>query len=113
MYTLMRNTGSSVGISVLQAMTIRNGATVHARLIEQVRPDNPALNAAMPGFDFNVPVQVARLNALITQQASMVAYIDSFWFLFIVTLAAMPLLLLLRKPAKSAGGGGDVPLHVD
>jgi len=112
MFTLIRNTGSAVGISVLQAMTIGNGATVHARLTEAVRPDNPALNAAMPGFDFNVPVQVARMNALITRQASMVSYVDSFWFLFILTCAAMPLLALLRKPPKAAGGS-DAPLHMD
>ncbi len=111
MFTLIRNTGSAVGISVLQALTIRNGATVHARLIEAVRPDNPALRAAMPGFDFNAPMQVARINALITRQASMVSYIDSFRFLFILTLAAMPLLVLLRKPAKASGG--DVHVHMD
>jgi len=113
MFTLIRNTGSAVGISVLQAMTSRNADTVHARLTEAVRPDNPALNAAMPGFDFNVPLQVARINALITRQASMVSYIDAFWFLCVVTLAVMPLLLLLRKPPKSVGGSQDVAVHMD
>src|SRR3546814_20875465 len=39
MFTLIRNIGSSIGISVLQAMTIRNAATVHSRLVETVRPD--------------------------------------------------------------------------
>ncbi len=112
MFTLIRNIGSAIGISVLQALTIRNAATVHARLAESVRPDNPVLAQASPGFDFTVPMMVARMNAAITRQASMVSYIDSFWFLFVVTLGVMPLLLLLRKPGKAAGGD-DMPLHVD
>ena len=110
MFTLIRNIGSAIGISVLQAMTIRNTATVHARLAETVRPDNPVMAQAMPGFDFNIPLQVARLNAAITQQASMVAYIDDFWFLFVLTLIAIPMLLLLRSPKRAAG---DLHIHMD
>src|SRR3546814_42109 len=91
MFTLIRNIGSAIGISALQAMTVRNASTVHSRLVEGIRPDNPALSIAAPGFDFNVPESVARMNAEITRQASMVSYIDAFWFLFIVsiTLALM------------------------
>ena len=110
MFTLIRNIGSAIGISVLQVMTIRNTATVHARLSEGVRPDNPVMAQAMPDFDFDVPAQVARLNAAITRQASMVAYIDAFWFLFVLTLCAIPMLLLLRAPSRSAG---DLNIHMD
>src|SRR3546814_5586483 len=60
-----------------------------------IRPDNPALSSAAPGFDFNVPESVARMNAEITRQASMVSYIDAFWFLFIVSLAVAPMVLLM------------------
>ena len=86
MFTLIRNIGSAISISVLQALTIRNTATVHARLVEAVRPDNPVMAQALPGFDFDVPLQVARLNAEITRQASMVSYIDTFWFLCVLSL---------------------------
>ncbi|QJU60091.1 DHA2 family efflux MFS transporter permease subunit [Sphingomonas sp. AP4-R1] len=112
MFTLIRNIGSAIGISVLQAMTIRNAATVHSRLVETIRPDNPVMAQAAPSFDFGTPVLVARMNAAITRQASMVSYIDAFWFLFLITLAVMPLLLLLRKPKKADAGDG-VALHLD
>ncbi len=111
MFTLIRNIGSAIGISVLQVMSIRNTAIVHSRLVEGVRPDNPVLAKASPGFDFTLPAQVARMNAEITRQASMVGYIDAFWFLFILTLAAIPMLLLMRTPRKSAAD--DLPLHMD
>src|SRR3546814_10057297 len=39
MFTLIRNIGSAIGISALQAMTVRNASTVHSRLVEGIRPD--------------------------------------------------------------------------
>lgn len=111
MFTLIRNIGSAIGISVLSAMTTRNTAIVHSRLVEGVRPDNPVMAAAQPGFDFTLPQSVAQLNAAITRQASMVAYVDAFWLLFLLTLAAIPMLLLMRGPQKSSTD--NIPLHVD
>ncbi len=111
MFTLIRNIGSAIGISVLQAMTIRNTATVQARLVATIRPDDPRLASASPGFDFTAPLQLAHMNAEVTRQAAMVAYVDAFWFLFLVTLAALPLLLLLRKPASKSKV--ETQVHLD
>ena len=41
---------------------------------------------------------MAMVNAEINRQAAMVAYIDDFWLMMWVTLAAVPLVLLLRPP---------------
>ena len=110
MFTLIRNIGSAIGISVLQAMTIRNAHTVHARLMEGIRPDNPALQRNMPGFDFNSAGALGRLNAEVTRQASMVSYIDAFHFLFITTLFVAPLILFMRPPKA----GSKAPtVHMD
>jgi DHA2 family multidrug resistance protein len=111
MFTLIRNVGSAIGISVLQAMTIRNAATVHSRLIEGVRSDNPLLGLRLPGFDLGVPAAVARLNGEITRQAAMVSYVDAFWGLFLVTLVIAPMVLLMRPPRASAGGTPN--MHLD
>jgi DHA2 family multidrug resistance protein len=112
MFTLIRNIGSAAGISVLQAMTFREAATVHARLVESIRPDNPALARAAPGFDFEAPAAVARMNAEITRQAMMVSYVDVFWLLFITSVLVMPAVLLLRPPRR-ANAGEDMHLHMD
>lgn len=110
MFTLIRNIGSAVGISVLQFMTIRNADTVHSRLVETVRPDNPAMTAAMPDFDFTSLSALARLNGEITRQAGMVSYIDAFHALFVVTLITAPLILLMRPPRA----GAEAPtVHMD
>ena len=112
MFTLIRNIGAAVGISVLQAMTIRNATTAHSRLVEGIRPDNPAADFHMPDFDFTVPRSIAELNAEITRQAGMISYVDAFWALFVLSLVMMPLILLMRRP-RQATGGDDLAMHLD
>jgi DHA2 family multidrug resistance protein len=111
MFTLIRNIGSAIGISVLQAMTIRNAATVHSRLVEYIRPDNPVLRAIVPGFDPHDPTGLARLNAEISRQAAMVSYVDAFWGLFLVTLIIAPMILLMRTPRTAPGE--TLNMHLD
>jgi len=79
----------------LQTMTIRNEAVVHSRLVEGVRPDNPA--PGMADFDFGSLQALARIDGEIARQALMVSYIDSYWLIFLACLAVMPLVLLLRQ----------------
>jgi MFS transporter, DHA2 family, multidrug resistance protein len=38
------------------------------------------------------------LNAEVTRQASMVAYVDDFYLMVIIIIVSLPLLLLLRQP---------------
>jgi len=40
---------------------------------------------------------MAALNAEVTRQAAMVAYIDDFKLIMLIALASIPLLLLLRE----------------
>jgi hypothetical protein len=39
----------------------------------------------------------------------MLAFVDLFWFIGVVTFAILPLVLLMKKPAR---GEADVPAHV-
>jgi len=104
--SLMRNLGGSVGISILVATLAENTQTVHSRLIEGLRPDNPLIHSPLFGFPYSLttPSGIAALNAEVTRQASMVAYIDDFWVLMLLCLASIPLLLLLRdaSPMRTA-----------
>jgi DHA2 family multidrug resistance protein len=105
--SVMRNLGGSIGISILEAMLAQNTQIVHARLIENLRPDNPLAQApflALP-FSLSTPGGIAALNAEVTRQAAMVAYIDDFALMMLVVLLSMPFLLLLRRPRKAASAG--------
>ncbi|HYZ39075.1 MAG TPA: DHA2 family efflux MFS transporter permease subunit [Stellaceae bacterium] len=97
--SLMRNLGGSVGISILVATLAENTQIVHSRLVEGLRPDNPLVQAPYLAAPFNLstPSGLAALNAEVTRQAAMVAYVDDFKLLMVLALATIPLLLLLRE----------------
>ncbi len=97
-YSLVRNIGSAVGISIIQAQLISNTQKVHSTLVEHLRPDNPMIGALHFPFSLSSPLGLAALNGEVTRQAAMVAYITDFRLMTFVTLAVFPVLLLLRKP---------------
>jgi DHA2 family multidrug resistance protein len=100
--TLVRNLGGAAGIAVIQAMTVRNTATVQSRLTEGVRPDNPAVSLLTPGFDFSSLQSLAGMDREIVRQALMVAYVDAFWATFVVGITVAPFVFLLRRPRLRA-----------
>jgi DHA2 family multidrug resistance protein len=97
--TLVRSLGMAAGISVIQALQVQNTVTMRASLIARVAPDNPVFAAGVPNL-LNPANHMALegLSGELSRQASMVAYVDGFRLLFIITLATMPMLLLMRKP---------------
>jgi DHA2 family multidrug resistance protein len=110
MRSLMRNLGGSVGISILEALLIQNTQIVHSRLVEQLRPDNPLAHAPWltPPFSLTTPLGIAALNAEVTRQATMVAYINDFALMMMIVVLLIPLLLLVRRsrPVLRAGQSG-------
>jgi DHA2 family multidrug resistance protein len=103
-YSLVRNIGSSIGISLVQTLLTRNTVIAHASLVERVTTGssawhNPAVAAA---YGVHTPAGAALLDSAVTQQAAMIAYIDDFWFMLLLTVLVMPLLLLIRPPRRGA-----------
>jgi MFS transporter, DHA2 family, multidrug resistance protein len=105
-FSLMRNIGSSIGIAILEALFVENTQIVHSRLVEQLRPDNPLAQAPhlLSPYSLNSTTGIAALNAEVTRQAQMVAYIDDFKSMMFIAFLVAPLLLLLHKPR-----GGSAP----
>src|SRR5260370_41372983 len=97
--SLMRNIGGSIGISIVVALLAENTQTVHSRLIENLRPDNPLAQAPFlaPNFSLTKEAGIAALNAEATRQAAMVAYLDDFKLMMLIVLVAAALIMLLRK----------------
>jgi len=103
-YNLVRSLGGSIGISIMQAIWTSNAAVAHAGMVEHIRPGDPVVGLAMPHiFDFSAEggMGLAALNGDITRQAAMVAYIDDFKLMMVLSIVVIPFLLLLR-PAKRA-----------
>jgi MFS transporter, DHA2 family, multidrug resistance protein len=101
-FNLLRNLGSSIGISVVQALFTRNMQIVHAGLAERITPYNAAANQALHAahIDLASPNSLVLLNGEITRQASMIAYIDDFQLIMVMTLMLAPLLLFFRRSRR-------------
>ena len=101
LFSLLRNIGSSVGISIVAAQLARNVEVNRVELISRLTPFNPDLDAVR-NLSSSDAMTMAILDNEVTRQSLMVGYIDDFKLMMIVTLAVIPLLLLLRKPARPA-----------
>jgi DHA2 family multidrug resistance protein len=90
---------------MVETLQDRMTQTVHASLAGEVSPFASALRLpAMQHFwNLHTTAGLAALNQEVTRQAAMIAYIDNFKFMMVVTLAAIPLLALLRRARPPAG----------
>jgi DHA2 family multidrug resistance protein len=112
LFSLVRNIGSSIGISVVTVLLTRNIQINHAELSAGITPYNQTLKALSPAAASGDVSALTVIDQLIQQQSAMIAYVDDFKLMMLVTLLAMPLALLLRKP-KVAAAGGAPAVHMD
>ena len=95
-YSLIRNIGSSIGIAMVQALQVSNTQKAHAGIVENLTRQHPDLLQSVS--------QTLGLNGEISRQASMIAYLDNFKLMMILTMLAMPLLLIIQAPKKKTTG---------
>jgi DHA2 family multidrug resistance protein len=99
-YSLMRNLGSAIGISVTGALLASNTQVNHAIIAAVVTPFNRALQsgAVLRFWNPDSITGATMLNQEITRQSQIIAYIDDFKLMFVLAIAVVPLLLLTRPP---------------
>jgi DHA2 family multidrug resistance protein len=102
---VMRNVGGSVGISILVGQLTDDKQVVHSRLVEHLRPDNPLTHPSLmsPSFSLTDPKGLVALNAEVSRQAEMIAYINDFALMMALVIASMLLLLLVRRQEQKTG----------
>src|ERR1700691_67376 len=112
LYSLSRNIGSSIGISVVNSLLTRNTQVNHAEITRSVTSVNRMFEdlAIARFWDPVSAAGRAALDAMVTQQAQIIAYMDDYKLLMIATLAAIPLLVIFKKPPPSAAD--DSSMHV-
>ena len=113
LWTLIRNIGSAVGISIVIARLTSSITIFHSQLVEHVTPFNDAMrmpNASMLS-GHGMP-SLAMLEGVITQQAAAMAYSNDFLFMTFISLCAFPLLALIRSPkAVAAAASREAAAH--
>jgi len=113
--TLARNIGSSIGISMVIANLTSKTTEMHARLTEQVTPFNDPLQMPDVAANLNVHTDFGRalLDLIVTQQASMLAYLNDFKLLMILTLTVIPLVLISAARVRPPAPKSKLPRSTD
>jgi MFS transporter, DHA2 family, multidrug resistance protein len=112
-YNLVRNIGGSIGISALTAAVVRGTQRHQDYLGAHLGAGNPAASATIAGLSARFSVLGAdattahreALGALygsLQQQSAVLAYADNFRLLGYLSLACIPLAMLLARPSHEA-----------
>ena len=99
-YNLSRNIGSSVGISVVTSLLTQNTQANHAEIAQHVTAVNRQFETPAIAHMLSPVTDAGRaaLDAIVAQQAQIIAYIDDYKLLMIATLLVIPLLMVFSRP---------------
>lgn len=103
-----RNTGGSIGVSLVSNVVAHRAQFHQSRLVEHVIPSSVQYQDTLRQMTSyfaahgSAPAQAQRqafawIGQQVQVQASLLAYMDAFWVLMLMALAAVPLGLTLRK----------------
>jgi len=96
-FSLVRNVGQGVGISLVTAVLAQMMSVNQAELAARVTLNAGAVRD-LPGVLAGVPSVLNQLSALVQQQAAMLAFLDDFHLMMILTFVSLPIVFLLRRP---------------
>jgi MFS transporter, DHA2 family, multidrug resistance protein len=116
LFNLMRNIGGSVGIAMTGTMLARNQQSTTSLLGSNVTAYDHAsrtmfmqMRAAYMAAGADGYTATNRANAalfgMVQQQAAMVSFVGIFQFLGVLFIALVPLILLMKRPARAPGPG--------
>jgi len=105
---LARNFGGSTGIAMVTTMLARRMQYHQSVLVANLTPYDPAYQAALSanaavlqqhglGAAQAGAAAQGMLYGMVQKQSSMLAYIDIFWMMAIISLALIPLLFLMKN----------------
>jgi DHA2 family multidrug resistance protein len=102
LFSLMRNIGSSIGISVVVTYLAQRSQANHAAFADAINPFSFALRRAIEagGVNLSTPEGLALVNGEVSRQAATLAYLQDFRLMMWITLAAVPLVLLLKRTRR-------------
>jgi MFS transporter, DHA2 family, multidrug resistance protein len=103
-----RNTGGSIGISIVSNVLMHREQFHQSRLVEHAIPSSVGYQDTLSQVTNFFVAQGSSLTQAhqqaiewigqqVQSQAAFLAYIDAFWVLMLISLAAVPLALTLRK----------------
>jgi MFS transporter, DHA2 family, multidrug resistance protein len=118
MINFTRNIGGSIGIALLNTMLTRNVQVQRTYYSSRMEHGNPQFQQMLMGMAANlrahgIPATQAmgeaygRMNLLLTQQASAVAYKDIVSYLVVMVACLAPLVVIMKRPPRMVVGKKD------
>ena len=112
---LSRNTGGSIGVAIATVVLSRTLQISHADLAAHLTPYNLAFDPTLLATYGEVGEAALRVvDGMVTRQATMIAFLDVYHMMLLMSLGAMPLIMLLRarRPAREEESAADDHAHV-
>ncbi len=115
LFNMLRNEGGSLGIAIMTVMVDRRSQFHHLRLAEHVRPSVPAVDRWLEYFSQTRMIRggvsevmgdqqgMGLLAQMVRKQAREMAYLDVFSIYLWMALAALPLILIMKKSVARGG----------
>jgi MFS transporter, DHA2 family, multidrug resistance protein len=109
LFSLLRNIGSAIGISIFETLQSNGARVEHSVLAPYASPLNRALSATPEVARALSPTTAhgaAVLNSMIDYQAQVISYANDYW---LMALLALPILLVLPLMRRSRGAPVAAP----
>ncbi len=115
LFNMLRNEGGSLGIAIVTVLVDRRSQFHQLRLAEHVTPLNPAVARWTDYYAQTTMIRggatqvvaneqsMGLLTQMVREQARVMAYLDAFWVFALMALAALPLILLMKKSVARGG----------
>ncbi len=115
-FSLIRNIGSSMGISFVTTELARRAQLHQARLVESVTPYSVGAQQAVGTIGSTAHAAPGMVSALgldalygqVLQQASAMSFLDLFYLLGLLFLFSTPVVFVMRRPEHLRGGAAAV-----
>jgi DHA2 family multidrug resistance protein len=100
LYSLLRTLGASAGISITVTILTRHAQIAWNQLGGFINPYRPAVSSYLQAahLQLNNPLAPTLLGQQLSQQAQMLAFVNTYAFIMWSFLMMLPLVFLLRKP---------------
>jgi MFS transporter, DHA2 family, multidrug resistance protein len=107
LFSLIRNVGGSIGISLAESYLARTSQATHEAIASTVTPYNQSLwdPSIAAIWNLHTTQGLAAINAEVTQQASMIAYLQCFALMAAICVVMIPMLLIMRHVRQQPGRG--------
>lgn len=103
LFSLMRNVGSAIGISVAMTLLSYSTFVLYYQMGESVTALNPVFQSGSAGLFMNpnLPMGLTAVHGELLRKAQIIAYQNDFIFMMVVSLPTALLLLLMKKPKQT------------